>query len=278
MLAAPNLGGIADFDKAEFGLHLVAVEEWGGFVWLCLTPDAAPKLCRRDGRCPRRLGNYPLEDLRSAKVVDYEVQANWKLILESYNECYHCAGVHPELCEIVPEFRNNGGMHLDWEAGIPHREGATTYTMSGTTDRAALPGLSEEEKVRHKGELLYPNLMFSISSDHAAALILWPEAVDRTRIECRFLFHKDEIARPGFRPVRRGRFLGSRQPAGLGGVRTGPARHGGAGPRSRLLLADGGLQPRYPPLHCRSAGRMIKADVIVVGLGAYGAAALYSNT
>jgi len=108
--------------------------------------------------------------------------------------------VHPELCDLVPDFRKDGGMHLDWEAGIPHRDGATTYTMTGTTSRATFAGLTEAERVRHKGELIYPNLMLSVSSDHAAAFLLWPEAVDRTRVECRFLFHPDEMANPGFDP------------------------------------------------------------------------------
>jgi len=201
LLAAPNLGAIEGFDKGDFALHPVAVEVWGGFIWLNLTPAGAPGFAAAMGEAPRRLGNYPLADLRTAQTITYDVQANWKLILENYNECYHCAGVHPELCDLVPEFRRNGGMHLDWEAGIPHRDGATTYTTTGTTDRSFFPGLSEEEKVRHKGELLYPNLMFSVSSDHAAAFILWPEAVDRTRIECRFLFHRDEIARDDFDPA-----------------------------------------------------------------------------
>jgi Rieske 2Fe-2S family protein len=108
--------------------------------------------------------------------------------------------VHPELCDLVPEFRKDGGIHLDWEAGIPHRDGATTYTMTGTTSRAPFAGLTDEERVRHKGELIYPNLMLSVSSDHAAAFLLWPEAEDRTRVECRFLFHPDEMANPGFDP------------------------------------------------------------------------------
>ncbi|MBB5686004.1 aromatic ring-hydroxylating oxygenase subunit alpha [Sphingobium boeckii] len=198
LLAAPNLATEADFDKKDFSLYPVGVREWGGFVFLSLTLENAPGFAGVLGEAPRRLGNYPLADLRVAHVIHYEVQANWKLILENYNECYHCGPVHPELCEIVPEFRKDGGIHLDWEQGIPHREGATTYTMTGTTSRNAFPGLSEEEKVRHKGELIYPNLMLSVSSDHAAAFLLWPEAVDRTRVECRFLFHKDEMAKPGF--------------------------------------------------------------------------------
>lgn len=201
LLAAPELGDAGDFDKRDFGLYPVGAACWGGFVWLCLTPGEAPDFDGAMGEAPRRLSNYPLAELRTARTITYDVAANWKIILENYNECYHCAGVHPELCELVPEFRRDGGMHLDWEAGIPHRAGATTYTLSGTTSRAAFPGLSEEEKVRHKGELIYPNLMLSVSSDHAAAFVLWPLAPGRTRIECRFLFHEAEMARDDFDPA-----------------------------------------------------------------------------
>ena len=198
LAAAPGMSGA--IDKKAFALYPVGVRSWGGFVFLNLTPDDAPDLAEALHDAPRRLANYPLEDLRTAQTLTYEVAANWKLILENYNECYHCGPVHPELCEVVPEFKKNGGMHLDWEAGVPHREGATTYTASGTTTRAFFPGLSEEEKIRHKGELIYPNLMFSVSSDHAVAFLLWPLAEDRTRIEARFLFHKDEMQKPDFDP------------------------------------------------------------------------------
>ena len=40
--------------------------------------------------------------------------ANWKAIVENYNECHHCGPVHPELCEVVPEFKQQGGKGLDW--------------------------------------------------------------------------------------------------------------------------------------------------------------------
>jgi sarcosine oxidase len=37
------------------------------------------------------------------------------VIAENYNECYHCAGVHPELCLIVPAFKQNGGAWAELE-------------------------------------------------------------------------------------------------------------------------------------------------------------------
>lgn len=200
LLAAPHLQDAPGFNKADYSLYPVGVATWGGFIFLNLTPENAPDFEASLGDAPRRLGNYPLADLRAAQTIRYELAANWKIVLENYNECYHCPGVHPELCEVVPAFRERGGIDLDWEAGIPHRAGAVTYTATGTTSRAPFPGLSEEEQVRHKGELLYPNLMFSVSMDHAAAFLLWPVAADRTIVECRFLFHKDEMANPDFDP------------------------------------------------------------------------------
>jgi Rieske 2Fe-2S family protein len=199
---APFLTEDDGLSRDRLGLHAVGVDTWGGFVFVHLTPaDAHPPLGDALGEIPERLGRYPLAELRRARRIHYDVAANWKVILENYNECYHCGPVHPELCEVVPAFKKSGGAGLDWEEGIPHREGAWTFTRSGTTARAPFPGLSEEERTRHKGELAYPNLMLSLSADHVAAFTLWPRSPSRTVITCDFLFHPDETVRPGFDPT-----------------------------------------------------------------------------
>jgi Rieske 2Fe-2S family protein len=198
LLSAPHLG--ADFPKQEFGLHPVGVQTWGGFVFVHLTPREAKCALRAQlGPAPERLARYPLAELRQAHRIVYDVEANWKVVAENYNECYHCAGVHPELCEVVPAF-GRGGAQLDWDRGIPHRDGAFTFTKSGTTSRQPFPGLDADERVRHKGELVYPNLFLSLSADHVAAFLLQPRGPERTRIVCEFLFDPAEIERPGFDP------------------------------------------------------------------------------
>lgn len=65
---------------------------------------------------------------------------------------------------------------------------------------ASLPGLNDSEKIRHNGELAYPNLMISLSCDHVAVFAIWPVSPRETRIVCDFLFHPDEIARADFDP------------------------------------------------------------------------------
>jgi glycine betaine catabolism A len=196
---APFLTESDGLRKERLSLHAAAVETWGGFVFVNLSSSTAVPLAEQLGDVSRRTRNYSLADLRAVARVSYDVRANWKVVVENYNECYHCGPVHPELCGVVPAFRG-GGRELDWDAGIPHREGATTFTRNGTTTRAPFPGLSEDERNRHKGELVYPNMMLSLSSDHVVAFTLWPLEAGRTRIDGDFLFEPDEIARPGFDP------------------------------------------------------------------------------
>jgi Rieske 2Fe-2S family protein len=169
-------------------------------VFLNLSPATAPPLAAQLAGIPGRIERYPLAELRIGHTIRYSVAANWKVLCENYNECYHCAGVHPELCAVVPAFRERGGAGLDWVRGVPHRAGAYTFTATGTTRRRAFPALNEDERVRHKGELAYPNLFLSLACDHAAVFILEPRTAAHTDVVCHFLFEPCEMQRGDFDP------------------------------------------------------------------------------
>jgi Rieske 2Fe-2S family protein len=200
LVGAPHLAAEPGFDKAHFSLYPAALDCWGGFVFLNLSPATAPPLAAQLAGIPGRIERYPLAELRIGHTIRYSVAANWKVLCENYNECYHCGGVHPELCAVVPAFRERGGADLDWARGVPHRAGAYTFTTSGTTRRRPFPTLNEDERVRHKGELAYPNLFLSLACDHAAAFILKPRSAARTDIVCHFLFEPYELHKGDFDP------------------------------------------------------------------------------
>jgi Rieske 2Fe-2S family protein len=186
-------------DPAGFALSPVGVETWEGFVFVHLSPERAVPLADSVAHAAGTLANYGLADLAVGATLTYDVAANYKVVLENYNECYHCGPVHPELCRLVPSFAG-GGDDLDWSSGIPHREGAWTFTTTGTTARTPLPGLDADERTRHKGDLVYPNLMLSASADHVAAFVLLPQAPDRTTVECSLLFATDAVGSAEFDP------------------------------------------------------------------------------
>ena len=194
LMHAPHADGV---DPADFALTSLAADTWGGWLWIAESPRTT--LLDQLGPVPERIRRYPLADLKLGLRFTYDVAANWKVIAENYNECYHCGPVHPELSRLVPAFAG-GGMDIPWEDGVPHREGAWTFTMSGTSDRAPFPDLDEHERVKHKGELIYPNLLLSLSAEHVASYVVEPLAIDRTRITCELLFHPTETVKDTFDP------------------------------------------------------------------------------
>ena len=115
----------------------VAVDTWAGIVFVRLVavgPRRSPtQWARPQLRSPAAAR---LDCHRAART--YDVAANWKVLAENYNECYHCGPVHPELCDLVAGVRH-GGSDLGWADGIPHRDGAWTFTTTGTSDRAPVP-------------------------------------------------------------------------------------------------------------------------------------------
>ena len=134
---------------------------------------------------PARPGPGPAAPLPAGRAAPrgrrcrYEVAANWKVLAENYNECYHCGPVHPELCELVPSFRRGGG-GLEWDTA------SRTATARGRSRRPArrpgapFAGLDDAERTRHKGELVYPNLLLSLAAEHVAAFTLRPPGRGRT--------------------------------------------------------------------------------------------------
>jgi glycine betaine catabolism A len=203
LLKAPHTQGVGDFEPAEFGLHPVAVDAWGGFCFVHLTPQTARPLMDEIGDAVASIERYPIASLMRGLRLEYDVHANYKVLSENYNECYHCGPVHPELTRLVPAF-GAGGSDLDWDAGVEHRQGAWTFTMSGTTTRTPFAGLDETELTRHKGALLHPNLWLSCSPDHVAAFTLWPMGAGRTRVVCDLLFEPEAVTAADFDPADAG--------------------------------------------------------------------------
>ncbi len=89
-------------DEAEFGplpeLRLGAVRtgSWGGFVFVSMDPDAPPLLEFLDP-IPTLLGAYHLERMRFRSYQTTVVPANWKALVDAFNEGYHVQGTHPQI-------------------------------------------------------------------------------------------------------------------------------------------------------------------------------------
>jgi phenylpropionate dioxygenase-like ring-hydroxylating dioxygenase large terminal subunit len=87
-----------EFDELPEGLRLagVRVECWGGFVFV--NPDAgAEPLLDFLEPIPSLLSAYHLEDMRLRAHLSTVLPANWKSVVDAFNESYHVQGTHPQI-------------------------------------------------------------------------------------------------------------------------------------------------------------------------------------
>jgi Rieske 2Fe-2S family protein len=106
LIGTPNVAK-DEVDRDSLGLWRVPVETWQGFVFVHLDPDPVPLEQwlggQHDG--PLAFARFNLDELRTGHVSTNDVQANWKILIENYNDGLHCPTVHPELVAVVPAFR-----------------------------------------------------------------------------------------------------------------------------------------------------------------------------
>ena len=219
---APGFRDADDFDPGEFGLTELRLVNWHG--WLFVDPSGRDAdFAEHVAGLEDIVGPYRPEDLTIVARHSYELAANWKVIVENYQECYHCSRIHPELSRVSPP---TSGETLDiegsWLAGwMSIVEGAETMSLTGKSGGVTIAGLSEQQLRSVMYLVGYPNLLVSLHPDYAMTHLMMPLAVDRTHVECAWAFPKDVAAQAGFRSFVCGGLLGPYQPAGLGGLRVG---------------------------------------------------------
>ena len=84
-----------DFDKSEIKLKKINTEILEGMVYVNFSEQPSSFEMVREG-LTECLRPYRLDEARVAHRQTYSINANWKLSVENYSECYHCAPSHPE--------------------------------------------------------------------------------------------------------------------------------------------------------------------------------------
>jgi Rieske 2Fe-2S family protein len=199
LIAAPNLEALADVDRSSLALRPVHLREWAGTAWVCLA-DTPPSFTDTViGEVTARLGggvleSWALDRLRLGRRIVYSVAANWKLIVENFMECYHCATIHPELTELLPEFVDGYAAQSSIGHGAAFAEGAHGFTIDGSRGFAALEGLESRHDRRYYAVTVNPQVFLNLVPDHVIFHRMYPVAADRTIVECDWLFAPEVVA------------------------------------------------------------------------------------
>jgi Rieske 2Fe-2S family protein len=200
LVAAPNLTKMPDVDRVEYGLHKVHLREWLGYAWVSLAAEPPSFEDDVQGAVAERLGDlasiehYETQDLEVGRRITYDVKANWKLIIENFMECYHCATIHPELTEVLPEFADGFAAQYFVGHGAEFAEDAQGFTVDGSEGFGRLPGVADDQDRRYYAITVKPTVFINLVPDHVIVHRMFPLAADRTVVECDWLYSKDVVA------------------------------------------------------------------------------------
>ncbi len=90
------------FDQGSICLDGVQVEEFGGFVYANLDPNAAPLSAQAPDLAAEIARWAPdVANLTLAKRLTYRINSNWKNVIDNFLECYHCHIAHKEFVDLV---------------------------------------------------------------------------------------------------------------------------------------------------------------------------------
>ncbi len=202
LIGTPNVEE-HDVDRASLSLWPVRVDVWQGFVFVALGDHEPPlEAWLETQEFPKGLlERHHAGDLRIGRTTVSDVAANWKILIENYNECLHCPTVHPELVALIPQYRTGAvGDRKRPDGGVVLSHGGTSFTMTGMAPIRLLPEMTDATASIYHGGVVFPNLFVDLTG--TSLIITYLRAIDasRTRIVTEYLFHPDEVAHPGFDP------------------------------------------------------------------------------
>jgi glycine betaine catabolism A len=187
------------FCREDYPLNRIHTDVWDGHIFINLSSEPA-SLAGQLEDMPQKFAHWEMADLCIYRRIEYEVKANWKLIVLNYNECLHCPILHPALNAITNYLSGeNDQPHRGYIGGsMEFQGGAQTMSKDGKLRRDYLPRLTSEERSKVYYYAILPNLLLSLHPDYVMTHTLWPRSVDHTEVICEWHFHPDEMAKRNF--------------------------------------------------------------------------------
>ncbi|MDX1408024.1 MAG: aromatic ring-hydroxylating dioxygenase subunit alpha [Saprospiraceae bacterium] len=176
----------------DLHLHRIETHVWEGFVFINLSDQPAPFEAEL-GQLVGRFAAWDMASLRCAHKVTYELECNWKLIFQNYQECYHCPGVHPLLSQLTPFDSAShdcmdgavigGFMDLSKPRGSMTMDGEAAGPSLGTVQGADL------QRIYYY--TIFPNLLLTPHPDFVLYHHVMPRGPNRIINTCHWLFSAD---------------------------------------------------------------------------------------
>ena len=190
----PRMEKAIDFDRGDYGLVEFRISQALGFAFLCMDDEA--------GELEDWLGDFSdihrpwaMDKLVSTRVREFEVDCNWKIFIEVFNEYYHLPFVHPQsLNWLYPEPEDADEVTGSYTTQFGKTEGNAAL-MADTQDQALAPAkqLTGKERDGTRYTWIYPNMTFATSPDSLWMYQAYPVTPHRSRIIQTICFPEDTV-------------------------------------------------------------------------------------
>ena len=155
----------------------VAADEWGGWVWINLAgPEAAPPLLEWIGSdIVNDLGRFSMEGMILHEKLVFDLDVNYKSVVDGFNEVYHATELHHTSPEFTKSSRD------------------TSFHLTGPNSMMFVPRPDRRDRLDENGDhhqntichyVVFPNSVFNNNPDQIQLFNPIPLSVDRTRFIC----------------------------------------------------------------------------------------------
>jgi Rieske 2Fe-2S family protein len=204
LLRTPRKMDGADFRPESYSLYPVALDTWGGYVFINLAERPQQDLQQALAGEIQTLANWPMAELGLAHREIHTIECNWKIFWENFLECYHCPNIHHDLCRLVPLYGQGlssvddlppGSAAPTQANGSLLAPGAVTWTRGGQTSLPWFEGLSEREQtVGMTFASVLPGVFIVAHVDYVRSVHVMPLGPERTQLTVNWMLLPQTLA------------------------------------------------------------------------------------
>ncbi len=175
LMGARNTQDMPNFDRCDFSLKPVRIENFCSMIFINLDPQAQ-SLRQLSGNLEQEIRQYcpELDSLAFAARDEYHVQSNWKTMVDNFLECYHCHAAHKDFVDLVDMGSYRSTVHGIYSSHVSD--------AARTTESSAFSFEKGEVDFGFAGWFLWPNLTIWIypGEPNLSVLQMLPDGNERT--------------------------------------------------------------------------------------------------
>ena len=185
LVKAPHTEHLENFSTKEICLDSVQVEEFCGFIYVNLDPNAE-SLATQSGTLKDEINHWApdIDKLTFGHRLTYDIKSNWKTVIDNFLECYHCPTAHKDFCTLI---------EMDTYKVTTHGIWSSHMAEAGNTANTAYDVSDASVKI-HAVWWLWPNTCIMRYPGRSSIIIMnvIPAGPDRTLETYDFYFETSE--------------------------------------------------------------------------------------